>query len=85
MRNHADLSIFETTCVNANIDAHFRATEAILKGQMDKITGKYTLKPLPPGDYTIKIEAPGFANFTETAVKATMGTNSHLNVGMESD
>ena len=45
--------------------------------------GKYTLIPVPPGDYTITVKAAGFVDFTQTAVKATMGTNNHLNVRME--
>ena len=46
-------------------------------------TGKYTLKPLPPGDYTITITAPGYKNYEETQVNAKLGNNNHLDVEME--
>ena len=38
---------------------------------------------IPPGDYTIKVEAPGFQDFTQTQFNAKLGTNNHLDVGME--
>ena len=47
--------------------------------------GNYTLKPLPPGDYTIKFEAPGFQTFTETQFQAKLGTNNHLDAAMEAN
>lgn len=55
----------------------------VTKSTVTTGTGKYTLKPLPPGDYTITVEAPGFQPFEETQVHATMGNNNHLDVGME--
>ena len=36
---------------------------------------------MPPGDYTITT-ATGFTNFTQTAVKAIMGTNNNLDAEM---
>lgn len=39
-------------------------------------TGKYTLKPIPPGNYTVTVKATGFNDFTATAVTAKLGTNN---------
>ena len=44
--------------------------------------GKYTLKPLPPGDYTVTVTAEGYADSTETQVNAKLGTNNRLDVGL---
>lgn len=45
-------------------------------------TGKYNIKPLPPGEYTTPTRASGFQDFTETPVKATTGVNSELDMEM---
>jgi len=56
----------------------------VTKSTTTSSTGKYALKPLPPGEYTIKLEAAGFQTVTETQFQTKIGTNNHLDVGMES-
>ena len=46
-------------------------------------SGKYTLTPLPPGDYTITVTAETYKDFTETQFNAKLGVNNHLDVGLE--
>lgn len=55
----------------------------VTKSTVTSGTGTYTLKPLPPGDYTINVQAAGFNDFTETQFDAKLGTNNRLDVGME--
>lgn len=58
-------------------------TAGITKTATTAATGRYTIKPLPPGDYTVTAKADGFNDFTETPVKATMGANNHFDVALE--
>ena len=55
----------------------------VIKSTTTSSLGKYTLKPLPPGDYTITVQATGFNNFTQTEFQAKLGVNNHLNAAME--
>lgn len=45
--------------------------------------GKYNIKPIPPGDYTITVTATGLTNFEADPIHAKLGTNNHLDVEME--
>ena len=47
--------------------------------------GKYSLKPLLPGDYTISVTATGFQTFEQTQFNAKLGTNNRLNAAMEAN
>lgn len=54
----------------------------VVKTATTTSSGKYTLKPLPPGEYTITVKATGFNDFTETQFQTKLGTNNHLDVTM---
>ncbi len=41
---------------------------------------KYTLKPLPPGNYNITVTATGYNDFEDFDVQAKLGTNTHDDV-----
>ena len=59
------------------------AATGIIKTAKSTTLGKYTLKPLPPGDYTISIAKPNFTPFEQTEFQAKLGMNNHLDVAMK--
>ena len=77
----------EKTIKDATVTATGTAGQAtgVTKSTITSSLGKYTLNPLPPGDYTVTIKATGFKDFTQTQFEAKLGTNNHLDAAMEAN
>jgi Carboxypeptidase regulatory-like domain len=45
-------------------------------------SGQYTISGLPPGVYTVTVQAGGFSPFTSQPVRITAGQTQHLNVAL---
>lgn len=52
------------------------------KSAVTNSAGKYIIKPVPPGDYTITVSAPGYTIHTNPSVNAKLGTVNTLDVGL---
>lgn len=46
-------------------------------------TGRYLLRPLPPGDYTLTVTATGFKTFTQKAITLAVSQSAELNVSLQ--
>lgn len=51
------------------------------RGTTDE-TGHYTFRALPPGTYSLTVEAGGFARFTRTNIALDVSTNATVNIEM---
>ncbi len=45
-------------------------------------TGQYAIPGLPPGQYTVTVQATGFSSFTSPPVRIVAGQTQHLNVSL---
>src|ERR1700742_409478 len=45
-------------------------------------TGQYAIPGLPPGQYTVSVQATGFSPFTSPPVRIAAGQTQHLNVSL---
>ncbi len=45
-------------------------------------TGQYAISGLPPGQYTVTVQATGFSPFTSPPVRIAAGQTQHLNVSL---
>src|SRR6516164_3518222 len=45
--------------------------------------GRYVLRNLPPGKYTLKLSAVGMRPYTQTGMILTVGQNAEVDVGFE--
>jgi hypothetical protein len=45
-------------------------------------TGQYVIHGLPPGQYTVTVQATGFSTFTSPPVRIVAGQTQHLNVSL---
>ena len=50
---------------------------------MSDANGHYEIVGLPPDNYTLTVEAPGFATLTNTSFELTLGTNPEYNPGLQ--
>jgi len=71
---------------NALVTVTNQATKAT-RSTKTSLVGVYTFDLLPPGDYTVEIDAPGFSKFKLTDVRAQVGNvspaNATLQIGVE--
>src|SRR5581483_2833400 len=66
---------------NATVTAH-EQSKGFERATTTNIAGEYRVLALPPGLYTIKVAAPGFANTEATNVRITVGQMAELPVAL---
>ena len=67
---------------NAKVTARL-AAQNLERTTQSNNTGEYVLLNLPPGSYTIQVEAPGFAKLLQNQVVLTLGQDAELPVNMK--
>jgi hypothetical protein len=67
---------------SAVVEAVQEQTKAARKTISDS-NGQYTISTLSPGDYDIRISAPGFKTFAKTQVPVTMNSVSRVDAALE--
>jgi len=66
---------------NANVTARDEA-QAFERSTTVNTAGEYRIVALPPGQYTVTVQAPGFANVQATGITVTVGQMADLPVVM---
>src|SRR5438270_10832346 len=66
---------------NAKVTARL-AAQNLERTTQSNSDGEYVLLNLPPGTYSIQVEAPGFAKLSQTQVVLTIGEDAQLPVTM---
>src|SRR5258708_7769232 len=64
---------------NAKIHLTSQATGAV-RERVASTTGEYRIDVLEPGDYSIRVEAPGFKTFEDPRIHLQVAQFSQLNV-----
>src|SRR5450755_3475519 len=64
---------------NAKISVTSTSTDLTLTATSNS-SGNYTVKEIPPGQYKVTVEAPGFKTYSDSGVTANAGTISHIEV-----
>ena len=59
------------------------AATGVSKSATTNAAGLYTIKPIPPGDYTVTVTAAGFNDFKAADINAKLGTATTLDVALE--
>src|SRR5437667_12512571 len=67
---------------NAKVTVSNPATNLSVPASTNQ-TGSYTAKELPPGNYKITVEAPGFRTASNTNLVVNAGTTTHVDFKMQ--
>ena len=67
---------------NAKVTVNNPATNLSVAASTNQ-TGSYTAKELPPGNYKITVEAPGFRTASSTNLVVNAGTTTHVDFKMQ--
>jgi len=70
------------TVVNAKVKLQSQAT-GVMREQVTDTKGLYQFEVLPPGEYALTVEAPGFKQFRDSQVHVSVAQISRLNVQLE--
>jgi hypothetical protein len=67
---------------DARVTAKNTATN-VAHGTVSETSGNYVLTDLPPGDYTISVEARGFKTLMQTGVSLQINQQAHVNLTLQ--